>query len=184
MADTKGGERGSQQSLQTRGASQDRVAANPISLVRRMSDEMDRAFDRLFEDFGFITPRSMMGRSASSSLPDITAAAWAPQIEAFQDQDKFIVRAELPGLNKDDVEVSITDDAITLQGQRKQERNEQREGFYHSERSYGTFYRSIPLPEGAIADSAQATFRDGMLEVRVQAPPHEVTRSRKIEIGT
>ncbi len=63
------------------------------------------------------------------------------------------------------MEVSITDDMIVLEGQRKHEHEEEREGFYHSERSYGSFYRAIPLPEGVIADTADASFKDGVLEV-------------------
>ena len=71
---------------------------------------------------------------------------------------------------------------MTIQGQRRSEQEEQREGFYHSERSYGSFYRVLPLPEGVIADSAEARFRDGVLQITLQAPPSEVTRGRRVEI--
>jgi HSP20 family protein len=150
---------------------------SPFEFMRRMSEEMDR----IFGDFGF-SRRAPMRQAASGSALT-SQAVWAPRIEAFQEGDKFIVRAELPGLKKDDVEVNLTDDAITIQGQRQQEHREEREGYYHSERSYGSFYREIPLPDGAIADSAEASFKDGILEVRVQAPPHEVSRGRKLEIS-
>jgi HSP20 family protein len=142
--------------------------ADPFSLMQRMSDEMDRVFG------SFLPSRFGTNRS----MPQM----WAPRIEAFQKEDKFIVRAELPGLKKDDVEVSITDDTIVLQGQRKHEHEQEREGFYHSERSYGSFYRAIPLPEGVIADTADASFKDGVLEVTLQAPPNEVSRGRRIEV--
>jgi HSP20 family protein len=168
-------------SLQRRTGTAERLAANPFHFAGRMADEMDRVFDRLFGDFGFRS-RGLMPRSLAAGSPELSTALWAPRIEAFQEQDRFIVRAELPGLKKDEVEVNITDDAITLQGQRQQERKEQGEGFYHTERSYGSFYRSIPLPEGAIADSAEASFKDGVLEITLQAPPHEVNRGRKLEI--
>jgi HSP20 family protein len=108
---------------------------------------------------------------------------WAPQIETFQRGDQFVVRADLPGLKKEDVNVEVTDDAITIQGERREEREENREGYYRSERSYGSFYRAVPLPEGAITESAKANFKDGVLEINVQAPPHEVSRKRRLEIG-
>jgi HSP20 family protein len=76
----------------------------------------------------------------------------------------------------------VTEDAITIQGERRHEEERKEDGFYHSERSYGSFYRSIPLPEGVITDSAKATFKDGVLEVELQAPPQEVSRGRRVEI--
>jgi HSP20 family protein len=151
-------------------------ASNPFQMMRRMTEEMDRVFERFFENFGF---GSLSRRSGLSSL---RAADWTPRIEAFQKDDRFIVRAELPGLKKEDVEVNVTEDAITIQGERRHEEERKEDGFYHSERSYGSFYRSIPLPEGVITDSAKATFKDGVLEVELQAPPQEVSRGRRVEI--
>jgi HSP20 family protein len=92
------------------------------------------------------------------------------------------VRAELPGLKKDDIQVELKEDVITIQGSRKEEHEEEREGYYHSEREYGQFYRTIPLPEGVISESAQASFKDGVLEITMQAPPAEATRGRRVEI--
>ncbi|MGE3513384.1 MAG: Hsp20/alpha crystallin family protein, partial [Vicinamibacterales bacterium] len=150
-------------------------SGNPFEIMQRMSDEMDR----LFEDLGF--GRSRLLRSAYGGASP--AATWSPRIEAFQDGDRFIVRADLPGVKKDDLDVNLTDDAITIQGQRQQEQRDERQGYYRSERSYGSFYRAIPLPEGVIADSCQANFKDGVLEITMQAPPHEVSRGRRIDIG-
>lgn len=168
------------QTLARRGLAPQSYAGGPYEFMRRMNDEMDRMFDRVFEDFGLsrraMTPRGLFGDLSAGE------AIWSPRIEAFQKEDKFIVRAELPGLKKDDVEVNVTEDAIVIQGQRKHEQEQQREGFYHSERSYGSFHRAIPLPEGVIADSAQASFKDGVLEVTLQAPPSEVSRGRRLEI--
>ena len=155
-------------------------SASPFGLMRRMTQEMDRAFERIFEDVGF---GRGLGLSQSPFAGAEAGAFWAPRIEAFQKEDKFIVRAELPGLKKDDVEVNVTDDAITIQGQRQEEHERKQEGFYHSERSYGSFYRTIPLPEGVISDSAKASFRDGVLEIELQAPPNEVSRGRRVEIS-
>ncbi|HEY0872674.1 MAG TPA: Hsp20/alpha crystallin family protein [Vicinamibacterales bacterium] len=149
---------------------------SPFQMMRRMTEEMDRAFERFFDNVGF---GALAGRA---DLSPMRAVAWTPRIEAFQKGDQFIVRAELPGLKKDDIEVNVTEDAITIQGERQQEEERREEGFYHSERSYGSFYRSIPLPEGVITDSAKASFNNGVLEVQLQAPPHEVSRGRKVEI--
>ena len=170
------GERG----LERGGGYSDVFGGSPFQLMRRMSQEMDRVFDRMFEDFGF--GQRSLAPSGFFNLPATREGIWTPRIEAFQKDDKFIVRAELPGLKKEDVEVNITEDAITIQGQRRHEHEEQHEGFFHSERSYGSFYRTIPLPPGVISDSADARFRDGVLEVTLQAPPSEVTRGRRVEI--
>jgi len=138
-------------------------------VFQRWNDEMDR----LFEDFGF-------GRNVFSGRQSV--GAWAPQLEAFQRGNDLVVRADLPGLRKEDVQVEINDDVLTIQGERKQEHEEEREGVYRNERSYGSFYRAVPLPEGTIADSAKATFKDGVLEIVLQAPPREVSRGRRLEI--
>ncbi|MCA1559738.1 MAG: Hsp20/alpha crystallin family protein [Acidobacteria bacterium] len=170
-----------EQGLDRWGAFPERFASGPFEFMRRMTDEMDRVFDRVFDDFG-LGRRSSTPRSLFSARPVARESLWSPRIEAFQKEDKFIVRAELPGLKKEDVEINITDDVITIQGQRRHEQEEQREGFYHSERSYGGFYRTIPLPEGVLTDTADASFRDGVLEIKIQAPPNEVSRGRKLEI--
>ncbi len=93
------------------------------------------------------------------------------------------MRADLPGLKKDDMKIDINDGAITIEGERREEHEEDREGYYRTERSYGSFYRVVPLPEGAITDSAKAHFNDGVLEIVVQAPPREVSRGRRLEIA-
>lgn len=155
-------------------------AASPFGLMRRMTQEMDRTFDRLFDELGF-------GRGSGLSRLPFSGfeggGTWSPRVEAFQKGDRFIVRAELPGLKKEDVDVHVTDEAITIQGQRQEEHQHDEEGFFHSERSYGSFYRTIPLPEGVITDSAKASFRDGVLEIHLQAPPDEVSRGRRVEIS-
>ena len=144
------------------------VASPFSSIFRRWNDEMDRFFD----DFGFgrfPTARGLTG-------------AWSPQIEMSQRGNDLIVRAELTVLNKNYVHVDINEDVLTIQGERKQEREEEHEGVYRSERQYGSFYRAVPLPEGTIVDSAKATFKNGVLEITLQAPPHEVSRGRRLEI--
>jgi HSP20 family protein len=106
---------------------------------------------------------------------------WVPRIEVLQNNGQLMVRADLPGLTKDDVNVELMDDMLTISGERKEEKEEKREGFYRSERSYGSFYREIPLPEGAKTEEAAATFRNGVLEITMPVPKVE-TFTRKLEI--
>jgi len=153
---------------------------SPFQFMRRMTEEMDRVFDRVFGDFAGSHRSARASDFGDAHTPQ--QAIWAPRIEAFQNDSRFVVRAELPGLKKEDVNVNVTDQAIILEGQRKSEQEEHREGFYHTERSYGSFYRAIPLPEGTITDSAEARFKDGVLEVTMQAPPSHVRRGRRVDI--
>ena len=93
-----------------------------------------------------------------------------------------MIRADLPGLCKEDVKVEVSDDMITIEGERKQEKKEEREGCYYSECSYGSFYRVIPLPEGADASKATAEFHNGVLEVAVPAPSLPEPKARRLEV--
>ena len=136
--------------------------------------------DRL--PFGFWAPPGAATRSNWSRSTDAMNARWNPEIETFQRGDEFVVRADLPGLDKKDVTVEVQDDALVIQGERSNEHKEEREGYYATERSYGRFYRVIPLPDGAITDSVKASFRNGVLEVVTKAPPHEISRGRRIDI--
>ena len=150
----------------------------PFEFMERMSDEMDRWWDRMSRDFGLPRRFSFARPFASSAGRGL----WSPRIEAFQKGDRFLVRAELPGLKKDDVEVELSGDALVIRGERRSEHEEEREGYYHSEREYGQFHRAIPLPDGVIAESAQASFKDGILEISMQAAPSEANRGRRLEI--
>ncbi len=150
---------------------------SPFELMNRMSEEMDQMFDRMLGGFG------LPSRSWSRGVPVIgREGTWTPRVEAFQQGDRFVVRADLPGMKKEDVQVELTDEALTIRGERHDEHEEQREGYFHSEREYGQFYRAIPLPAGVISESAQASFRNGVLEVSMQAAPSEANRGRKLEI--
>jgi HSP20 family protein len=144
----------------------------PLHMLERFADEMDRMFD----EFGLGRGWSRLSHLGGE------ATTWTPRIDVTQQNNELVVRADLPGLNKDDVKVDVTDDAIVIQGERHHEHEEDRGGIYRRERSYGTFYRAIPLPDGAIADQAKATFKNGVLEVRMPAPPEQVTRGRRLEI--
>ncbi len=152
---------------------------SPFSLMRRFSEQMDR----IFEDFGFgRTFGPSFGRDFGK-LANLEGSLWSPQIEVFERDNQLIVRADLPGLTKDDLNVDITDDSIVIRGERRQEKEENEEGYYRSERNYGSFYREIPLPEGVNANEAKANFRNGVLEITMPAPERQTLGRRRIEIG-
>jgi HSP20 family protein len=153
-----------------------------IGPLQRFADEMNRVLDEFGLGRGWITPRSEHNWFASPVFARSTEALWAPDIEVFQRGNELVIRADLPGLNKDEIKVDIKDDGIIIQGERHREHEETREGLYRSERSYGSFHRWVPLPDGAMTDQAKAHFKDGVLEVIMPAPPEHVTRGRRLEI--
>ncbi len=153
-------------------------AESPFSLIGRFSEEMEQLFGDLFADFG--TARRRLGPRGGHAF-GFPQAQWVPPIEVLERDDKLVVRAELPGLSKDDVKVEVTDDLLTIAGERREEREETREGYRHSERRYGRFSRSVPLPEGVRPEDVKCTFQNGVLEITMPAP-QRVERSRRIEI--
>jgi HSP20 family protein len=147
----------------------------PFSLMRQGLDEMDRWFTRL-------------AGSAGSSAKDWASSAthmgeWSPAVEAFQRGNDFVVRVDVPGMTRHDLNVEVGDDTLTISGERKSEQRNESNGAFFTERTYGSFCRTIPLPPGAIGDSAKATFSNGVLEVVMQAPSQEARRGRKIDIS-
>lgn len=141
---------------------------------------------RFFSDDIANIVRDVAGRGLTtrrSSQADGDMAAFVPKVDVMQRGNELVVRVDLPGLKAEDMTVEINDSAIAISGVRQQERVDESAGAYLVERSYGTFFREIPLPEGAIADQAKATFADGVLEVTVPAPPEHVTRGRRLEIN-
>jgi HSP20 family protein len=153
---------------------------SPFHTLERFADEIDRIFD----DFGLgrSWPVPRLGWGRLSRPFSSGTEMWAPEIEISQQNNELVVRADLPGMKRDDVQVDVTDNGVTISGERRQEQETERAGIYRSERSYGSFCRTIALPEGAIADQAKATFKDGVLEIRMPAPPEQVTRGRRLEI--
>lgn len=137
--------------------------ANPFALMRRMTEEMDRWFE---------------GRTQGSET-----SLWMPTVEVTEREGKLEVVADLPGINENDVKVEVTDEGLVIQGERKREREEKGERYYRSERSYGQFYRLIPLPENANLDQARAEFHNGELRVSVPVPERQ-RNTRQIPIST
>lgn len=153
----------------------DRYSWGPAALMRQMQGELDRWFGRL--GWGGQSSPSMWMSRAANQLGD-----WSPAIDAFQRGNEFVIRADVPGMTRNDFTVEVGDDALTIRGERKHDRQDERDGVFWSERSHGTFTRVIPLPPGAISDSAKANFHNGVLEVVLQAPSQETRRGRRVDI--
>jgi len=152
-----------------------KIATTPFVFMRRFGEEMEN----LFDDFGigheWLAPITK-GANLAQGL-------WTPQVEMFERDTELVVRADLPGLTKDDVKVEVANDGITIEGERKQTREEKGEGLYRSERSYGKFYRRLPIPEGIDPADATATFSNGVLEVTMPAPKRVERKSRRLQIS-
>jgi HSP20 family protein len=138
---------------------------SPFGLMGRWMDDMERM---------------LLGGTAPPRRWD--QQLWNPQIEAFERGDKLVVRADLPGVPDDQISVQVEGDMLTISGHRSDDRKEEREGYYHSERSYGSFQRSIALPPGIDADAITASFEHGVLEVTLPKPPPKPS-GKKIGIG-
>ena len=141
----------------------ERPSFAPFSIMRQGLDEMERWVGR----WG--------GRERIGD--------WSPALEAFQRGSDFVIRIDAPGMTRQDLQVEVGDDAVTVRGERREDRKEERDGVFWTERSYGSFTRVIPLPPGAIPDSAKATFNNGVLEIVMQAPSAETRRGRRLDIS-
>ncbi|HET9426402.1 MAG TPA: Hsp20/alpha crystallin family protein [Gemmatimonadaceae bacterium] len=161
--------------------------ADPFTLMQRMSEDMDRLFGQLGFGRGlnglgvspFATLSSGLGASPGGRF---APSPWSPQVETFRRGDKIVVRADLPGMKKEDLHVEVQDDVLTIQGERREEHEDDREGIYRSERSYGEFYRAIPLPEGVSGEQCDASYKDGVLEVTLPAPKSEPRKAKRIQV--
>ncbi|MDX1982690.1 MAG: Hsp20/alpha crystallin family protein [Bryobacteraceae bacterium] len=143
---------------------------SPFSLMRRFSEELDR----FFENGPF---------TKAAALPFETEG-WMPAIEVTQKNGTMMVKAELPGMKKEEIKVEAVPGGLVIEGERKHEAEEKREGYFRSERSYGKFYRSIPLPEGAEIEKAKAEYVNGVLEVSVPVPAAKKEERRQIPVET
>jgi len=158
------------------------AGASPFTMMRRMMEDMDR----LFSPFATTqqAPRGQQGlqRGGQRALQPLSRGLWAPQVELFERGSNLVVRAELPGLSREDVDVEVDDDALVIRGERHNDVEDEHDGYYRSERSYGSFFRAIPLPEGVDASSCNASFKDGVLEVTLPKPTPQVSKAKKINV--
>jgi HSP20 family protein len=152
--------------------------ASPFTMMRRWAEDMDRMFDDWQFGRGWLTP--IFGDDPlSKRLEEFGKGMYLPDIEAFEKEGSFIVRADLPGMHKEDVMVDIAGNTLTIRGERKQQEKEVRKGYYRSERNYGSFYRNLPLPSGVDTEAVRASMNDGVLEIRM---PLAQSNLRKVEI--
>lgn len=136
-----------------------------------------RELDRFRRDFDDLFDRFFGGRPA----PEVTRVS-APALESFIRDGDMVIRADLPGIEPKDVEVTITGDILTLRGKRSRNIEEEKHDYFHSEIAYGSFERSVRLPEGVKSEEVKATFKHGMLELVIPIPKQMTARKVPIEI--
>jgi HSP20 family protein len=105
-----------------------------------------------------------------------------PVVDVYEEKDEIVVKAELPGMEKNDVEVNISDSELTLKGEKKKEEKIEEEDYFRCERSYGSFVRSVELPTDVQADKVKASFKNGILEVRLPKTEEAKTKEIKIKV--
>lgn len=148
---------------------EERVGISPV-------EEMERRFEDFFRrPFSLLEPSGWLPRLR---MPE---AAGLP-VDIFEERDDVVVKAELPGMKKDEIEVNITGDTITISGEKKKEEKVERKDYYRFERSYGSFSRSFTLPSGVDTGKAKAQFKDGVLELRVPKTGEAKKKEKKIKI--
>jgi HSP20 family protein len=151
---------------------------SPFSMMRRLMDDMDRLMSGLTLDL----PTMIAPLGAYGLLDRPRETAWSPVVEAFDRDGKLVFRADLPGLEHDDVNVEIQGDQLVICGEREQDKEETVGGRHYTERRYGSFERRFTLPEGAVLDTIEATFDNGVLEIAIEVPCEAKPAAKRIEI--
>jgi len=137
--------------------------------------DIERYFDKFFRHpFSLMTPPAW-GFADFPKLGEIS-----PSVDIFEEGTEMVVKAEIPGIGKDDLKVSLTEDTLTISGEKKQEEKIEKKDYHRVERSYGSFCRSFRLPANVSGEKAKASFKDGILEVRI--PKIKGVKAKKIEI--
>jgi HSP20 family protein len=139
------------------------VRWDPFREVTSLRDEVNRLFSRT------------LGDTQGGSV-------WSPPVDVFDNKDAIVLKVELPGLSPEDIDIEVDDNVLTIRGERKFEEAVEEGRYYRLERAYGSFQRSLALPQGVKADEIGAEFKDGVLEVRV--PRADEVKPRKIAVGT
>ena len=134
---------------------------------RRASSELSRPegdLDRMFEDF---LERRLRSFWPERWWPAAGMRITTPAVDLYEEKDDIVVKAELPGMEKDNIEVNLSDKWLTIKGEKKQEQEVKKEGYYRSERSYGSFVRTLELPREVQTDKVKAAFKNGILEIHL-----------------
>jgi HSP20 family molecular chaperone IbpA len=145
---------------------------DPIALMRKVSEEVDQLFARFIG-------RPIATKSGEGGQP----GKWMPPVEILQRGDQLVICVDLPGISRESVDVEIQRDRVIVEGERKEApQPTDAPGFRRSERSYGPFHRTVPLPDGVDPDSAHAAMRDGVLEITLRMPTPEERRGKRLDI--
>ncbi len=140
-------------------------------------EEMERWFEDVFrKPFSLLRP-SWFPRVRFPEIEEIT-----PTIDVFEEGDNVVVKAELPGMGKEDIDVKVTDDIVTISGEKKKEEKVEKKNYYRMERSYGSFTRSLRLPTEVQTEKAVAKFKEGVLEVRIPKTEEAKKKEKKVSI--
>ena len=136
--------------------------------------DVDDMFDRYTRAIGW--PLQRRGRG----LMPMSEEGWSPRVDVSETDKHFLIKAEVPGIKREDVKISIEDNILTISGERKEEKEEQGSKYYRSECCYGSFSRSFSLPQNVDEDKIEANFKDGMLTLQI--PKKEAAKTKKIEV--
>jgi HSP20 family protein len=142
------------------------VRWEPLREINTIQGEVNRLFNTFFD-----TPVSASERR------------WLPAMDLVETEDHFLLRADLPGLSEEDVQIELEDNVLTVSGERKSEHEERKEGYHRVERAYGRFTRSLTLPEGVDAEAVEARFDRGVLEISIPKPEERKPRRVAINVG-
>jgi HSP20 family protein len=145
------------------------VKTNP----RSESYDLPVVFDRWFQDF-------WQGDAPSLRALEEDSVTWAPRVDVTESEDAYKIVADLPGLKKEEINISLNDNVLTLKGERKHEEEKKEKNSYYKERSYGSFSRSFRMPEKVKGEEINANYKDGVLEITV--PKAEEVKPKTIEI--
>lgn len=137
----------------------DLMTMEPATALRRMFGDVDRLFGNRFWSWPLATARTGLGE-----FP------WMPELEMKEKDGYLTARLDLPGMKKEEVTITLAEGALTIEGERKREAESKEDDWFTTERTYGRFFRSIPLPEGVTYEDVKATFVNGVLEVSVHLP--------------
>lgn len=140
-------------------------------------EEMEKRFEEFFR-----RPFSFMGPSWLPRLKMHEMEELSPTVDIFEDGSDVVVKAELPGMRKEDIDVSLTGDTISISGEKKKEEKVEKKNYYRMERSYGSFTRSFSLPSEVQSDKAKAQFNEGILEIRVPKTEEAKKKEKKVMI--
>ncbi len=141
----------------------------PVRELSTIQNEMNRLFNTFFD------APATTGEGARS------LRRWVPPMDLVETGEAFVLRADLPGLTEQDVNIELEDNVLTISGERNADHEERKEGYYRVERAWGSFSRSLTLPEGVDPEAVQANFHHGVLEVRIPRP--EARKPRKVAIS-